>query len=96
MNISYPSVLTFVLGAQKNHLIETVLLSTHNIVLVEKLEKKIAHSYLDLDARKPVFVFANNKDTDQPAHPHSLISAFVILLLESIISKLATSKFSIF
>ena len=28
---SYPSVLAYVLGAQKNHLIETVLLSTHNI-----------------------------------------------------------------
>ena len=28
---SYPSVLTFVLNAQKNRLIETVLLSTHNI-----------------------------------------------------------------
>ena len=28
---SYPSVLTFVLGAQKNRLIEMVLLSTHNI-----------------------------------------------------------------
>ena len=28
---SYPSLLTYVLGAQKNHLIETVLLSTHNI-----------------------------------------------------------------
>ena len=28
---SYPSVLTYVWGAQKNCLIETVLLSTHNI-----------------------------------------------------------------
>ena len=28
---SYPSILTNVLGAQKNRLIETVLLSTHNI-----------------------------------------------------------------
>ena len=28
---SNPSVLTYVLGAQKNHLIEIVLLSTHNI-----------------------------------------------------------------
>ena len=28
---SYPSVLTYVFGAQKNGLIETVLLSTHNI-----------------------------------------------------------------
>ena len=29
--ISYQSVLTYVLGAQKNRLFETVLLSTHNI-----------------------------------------------------------------
>ena len=28
---SYPSVSTYVLGAQKNHLYEIVLLSTHNI-----------------------------------------------------------------
>ena len=28
---SYPSVLMYVLGAQKNRLIETILLSTHNI-----------------------------------------------------------------
>ena len=28
---SYPSILTYVLSAQKNRLIETVLLSTHNI-----------------------------------------------------------------
>ena len=31
VNISYPSILTYVLGAQKNRLIEMVLLSTHNI-----------------------------------------------------------------
>ena len=40
--------------------------------------------------------FVNNKSADQPAHPRSLISAFVIQVLESIISKLATSKFLIF
>ena len=42
--------------------------------------------------------FENNKGTDQPVHPHlhRLISAFVILSLESIILKLATSKISIF
>ena len=40
--------------------------------------------------------FGNNKDADQPAHLHSLISAFVIHLLESIISRLATSEISIF
>ena len=38
---------------------------------------------------------ANNKGTDQPAHPRRLISAFVIRLLESIISKLASSEISI-
>ena len=41
-------------------------------------------------------VFENNKGTDHPAHWHSLISAFVIHLLESIISKLSTSKLSTF
>ena len=41
-------------------------------------------------------VFANNKGADQPAHTRSLISAFVIHLLESILSKLATSEVSIF
>ena len=52
---------------------------------------------MGLIARKPVFGgFANNKGTEQPAHPCSLISVFVNGLLESIISKLATSKISIF
>ena len=40
--------------------------------------------------------FTNNKGTDQPAHPRRLISAFVIHLLENIISDLATSEFSSF
>ena len=40
--------------------------------------------------------FAKNKGTDQPAHTCSLISAFVIRLLESIISTLATSEILIF
>ena len=39
---------------------------------------------------------ANNKSADQPAHPRSLISAFDIHLLESIICKLATGEISIF
>ena len=40
--------------------------------------------------------FANNKGADQPAYPHGLISAFVIRLFESIISKLATGEISSF
>ena len=40
--------------------------------------------------------FANNKGADQSAHQRSLISAFVIRILESTISKLATSEISTF
>ena len=40
--------------------------------------------------------FENNKGADQPAHLRSLISAFVIRLLESIISRFATNEISIF
>ena len=40
--------------------------------------------------------FANNKSADQPAHPRSLISAFVIRFSKSITSKLATSEISAF
>ena len=36
--------------------------------------------------------FANTTGADQPAHLRSLISAFVSRILESTISKLATSK----
>ena len=41
-------------------------------------------------------VFANNKGADQPAHPHSLINAFAIRAIESIISRHITSEFLIF
>ena len=37
---------------------------------------------------------ANNKGADQPAHPRSLISTFVVHYLDSIIPILAKSKFS--
>ena len=39
---------------------------------------------------------ANNTGVDQPAHPRSVISAFVIRVLESTICKLATGEISIF
>ena len=38
---------------------------------------------------KEVWGFANNKGSDQPAHLHSLISAFVICLLDSVVSKIS-------
>ena len=39
---------------------------------------------------------ANNKGTYQPAHLRSLISTFVIRLLEGTISRLVTSEVSLF
>ena len=39
--------------------------------------------------------FANNTGADQTAHSRSLISAFVIRILESTIFKLAASKISV-
>ena len=36
--------------------------------------------------------FANNTGADQSAHPRSLVSAFVIRFLESIICKLAAGE----
>ena len=39
-------------------------------------------------------LYVNNKGADQPAHPHSLISAFVVPCFDSIISILAISKIS--
>ena len=36
--------------------------------------------------RKCVMSYANNKGADQPAHPRSLISAFVVRCLDNIIS----------
>ena len=38
--------------------------------------------------------YANNKGTDQPAHPRSLISAFVLRCLDSIIPVLAKAEIS--
>ena len=38
--------------------------------------------------------YANNKGADQPAHPRSLISAFVVCCLDSTISLLSISKIS--
>ena len=40
--------------------------------------------------------FANNTGADQPAHPRILISAFVIRVILSTISKLAPSKIALF
>ena len=44
--------------------------------------------------RKPVYACGNNKGADQPAHPRSLISTFVVHCLDIIIPLLAKAKHS--
>ena len=45
---SYPSILTCIVGAQKNRLIETVLLSTHYICFGSEIKLfSNMHSYLE-------------------------------------------------
>ena len=39
--------------------------------------------------------YANNKGTDQPVHPHSLISAFVVRCLDSITSLVSLCSISL-
>ena len=51
---------------------------------------------MDINVRKPGILHANNKGADQPVHPRSLISVFVICLLESKLSKLASCIILIF
>ena len=46
--------------------------------------------------RTRLWRLVNNKCADQFAHTRSLVSAFVIRLLETVISRLASSKISIF
>ena len=47
---------------------------------------------MGLDTRKPVFGVCGKKSADYPARMPSLISAFFIHLLDSIISKLDTCE----
>ena len=51
--------------------------------------------YLSQDMRKYV-LYANNKGADQPAHPRSLISAFIVRCLDSdsVMSLVSVTKIS--
>ena len=52
--------------------------------------------YMGHDARNLSWVVCKQQRCRPASHPHSLISAFAIKCLESIISRLATSEISIF
>ena len=72
----------------------------HTVVCLKDAEE-MANS-VDHDQTGPgraktcLMPYANNKGADQPAHPSSLISAFVVRSLDSIISLVSRSKFSRF
>ena len=71
----------------------------HNIAINEKTLFLITNDCFLFGPRhkKPCLRgFANNKGADQPAHLRELFSAFVVCLLESIISRLAMSEILIF
>ena len=69
--------------SKKKGLIDTVLLCTHHMFWLRN--KKLVQ--IGPRPEKSCLPgFAKNKGADQPVHPRSLISAFVIRLLESIIS----------
>ena len=54
---SYPSILKYILGAQKNPLIETVLLNTHNVCLGWEI-RKLVFRYALLTI-SPVYIFSS-------------------------------------
>ena len=54
------------------------------------------HHFMGLVQENLSSWIANNTGPDQPAHPRSLISAFVVQFLESFLCKLAMGVISIF
>ena len=44
--------------------------------------------------RECLMSYANNRGADQPAHPRSLISAFVVRCLDSVMSLVSVTKIS--
>ena len=56
----------------------------------------MVEQYMSRAMRKLVMSYANNKGADQPAHPRSLISAFVVCFLDSVMSLVSVTKLSSF
>ena len=68
---SYPSVLTYVLGAQKNRLPEMVLLSTYNLCLSREI-RKLNFPYALLFLTEVLFHRqwgSNPQQLDPPSNP---------------------------
>ena len=66
------------------------------VMFYDAMLRRLLHLYGPRREKTCLRGIANNKSADQPAHPRRLISAFFSFVLESIVSKLATSEISIF
>ena len=60
------------------------------------VDREVVRSHGPGHAKMCLMSYANNKGADQPAHPRSLISTFVVRCLGSMICILAISKVSRF
>ena len=70
--------------------------SEHFGVCQSLIKMQISFIYGPGHAKMCLMPYANNKGTDQPAHPRSLISAFIFRSLDSIISLVSRSEISRF
>ena len=61
--------------------------------MVPKIVLTFIHELIHV-MRKPVLPYANNKGADQPVHPRSLISTFIVRYLDSMISQVFISEIS--
>ena len=66
----------------------------HQIVILAEYTHNVV--FLKSNIETCLREFANNKGAEQPEHPRSLLSTLVICLLESVLSRLATSEISTF
>ena len=63
-----------------------MILKDCEIQLIRKKQSTFIIVLLLEPGHEKIISYANNKAADQPAHPRSLISAFVVRCLDSIIS----------
>ena len=73
---------------------ERLQMSNHNTMA--STSDSVLNPYGPRREKTCLWRFVNNKGADQPAHPCRLIRAFIIHLLENIISLLAPSEISLF
>ena len=72
---------------------DTVVMWVKNCWKRRKTQQQHARSYIGAASWENLFIpYANNKGANQPANSRSLISAFVVRCLDSVISLLAIDK----